>query len=64
VIIYSSNGTPAFPSSAIHVRHHKFTDWVDANKKDWKLLQYIKNKYPYDGTENTSFADFYFYERS
>jgi 2-polyprenyl-3-methyl-5-hydroxy-6-metoxy-1,4-benzoquinol methylase len=63
VIIYSSNGQPKLAKPAAHVRHHKFTDWIENNKKEWKLLKFIPNKYPFDGTEKTSFADFFVYQK-
>ena len=45
-----------------HVRHRKFTNWVEKNAKDFKLDKLIKNKYPYSGDSKTgSLADFYFY---
>jgi len=60
VIIYASNKTGS--QWAHHVKHRKFTDWIESNKKDWNLLQFIPNKYPAaDNGEDptTSFADFY-----
>ena len=64
VIIYSSNKTDY--QSVQHVKHRKFTNWIDANKKDWSLLQFIPNKYPaIDNNNNktTSFADFYIFKK-
>jgi len=62
VIIYSSNTDDQSLTSAIHVRHRKFTLWVESNCPDWKLLKHLPNKYPYNGdTTKTSFADFYFF---
>lgn len=61
VIIYASNETrPAFGA---HVRHRKFTDWVEQNT-DWKLASTMKNKYPYDprNPSETSWADFFVFE--
>ena len=59
VIIYSSNvdGRPG----ATHVRHRRFTDFVEANLPDWRLVQHTPNIYPYDPSRrnDTSFADFY-----
>ena len=63
VCIYSSNINKEW---AKHVKHRKFTDWIDKymNNK-WNLKEYIPNKYPFDPkkSELTSFADFYFYEK-
>jgi hypothetical protein len=63
VIIYSSNAEPKLAKKASHVRHRAFTEWVAANKPEWKLVKHIPNRYPFDGTENTSFADFYIYKK-
>lgn len=64
VIVYASNKIGKQWTK--HVKHRKFTDWVEANEKNWKLLQYIPNKYPAsdNGSDpNTSFADFYVFAR-
>lgn len=63
VIIYSSNEEKASPSP--HLRHRKFTSWVEANRTDFALVQRIPNAYPYSekNPDNTSFADFYIFER-
>lgn len=63
VIIYSSNFDDDYGNKEIkHVRHRKFTNWVEKNAKDFKLDKLIKNKYPYSGDSKTgSLADFYFY---
>ena len=63
VIIYSSNKNE---KHCTHVKHRKFTDWIDANVSHWKLLKFIPNKYTYDANnqKETSFADFYIYSRS
>lgn len=61
VIIYSSN----FDSpTTFHVRHRKFSDWVGSNCSNFKLIQTVKNKYPYQGDNQTgSLADFYVYQK-
>lgn len=64
VCIYSSNFDL---KAAQHVRHRKFTDWIEDNvKAQWKLIRVIKNKYPYDADDedNTSMSDFYIYEKT
>lgn len=63
VCIYSSNEEGQI---AKHVKHRKFTEWIDANLKDeWKMVEKIRNEYPYmeENPANTSFSDFYFYEK-
>jgi hypothetical protein len=67
VAIYSSNDATlnATLGSAPHVRHRKFTDWIERNAPGWQLLQHVPNEYPYSPANpgETSCADFYFYGR-
>lgn len=62
VIIYSSNAPRA--DTASHVRHRRFTDWVDAQASDWHLDRHIANPYPVaaDDPDGTSPADFFVYK--
>lgn len=64
VIVYSSDEER--PVEAVHVRHRKFTDWVARNRPDFALTGHEKNPYPESGSDidNTSFADFYYFERT
>ncbi len=69
VIIYSSNTyelNVQYPWPS-HIRHRQFTDWISANGPEWKLIQHIPNRYPYQrserGAEFGSFADFYIFQR-
>ena len=64
VCIYSSN-TNENPSQQIsHVKHRRFSSWIEANRPQWKLIKMVKNKFPYNGNDEiSSFADFYFYEK-
>jgi SAM-dependent methyltransferase len=65
VIIYSSDTDKQQNKQAPHVRHRKFTRWVEVNIDGWKLIQRIPNKYPYKGDIQTgSFSDFYIYSKS
>jgi hypothetical protein len=59
VVIYSSNEDRSWPSP--HVRHRKFTRWVDSCRPDFKFIRKIPNAYPYSegDPDDTSFADFY-----
>lgn len=62
VIIYASN----FDEHSVpHVRHRCFTNWVDANRRDFRLICHQLNTYSFDHArqDDTSFADFYVYER-
>ena len=64
VCIYSSNNNSG---GGKHVKHRKFTDWIDKYmSKDWKLKEFIPNKYHISrkNREITSQADFYFYEKN
>ena len=62
VIIYSSNSNHQFETKVEHYKNRKFTDWVESNKPSFKLINLIKNKYPYEKNKNSgSVSDFYFY---
>jgi hypothetical protein len=64
VIVYASNVDERTTSS--HVRHRRFTDWVERHRPDFELTQTVPNAYPFDedDPDNTSFADFYVFERT
>jgi SAM-dependent methyltransferase len=66
VAIYSSYKVQPTDPHAQHVRHRRFTDWIEAHTPQWRQIGYLPNKYPYDQTRptETSFADFYFFERN
>jgi hypothetical protein len=67
VIIYASNYDKQIivNGQTSHVRHRKFTEWIDENATDFKLIEHIPNKYPFrkDEPDITSFADFYIFEK-
>jgi hypothetical protein len=64
VTVYASNTGETPPDEADHVRHRKFTDWIDAQAPDWRLMGHIPNRHPYEGNYKTgSFSEFYLYER-
>lgn len=63
VIIYSSNTNDNFLGQAFHVKHRIFTELINSKFINFKLIKQVKNKYPFDGTEETSFSDFYIYEK-
>lgn len=63
VIIYSSNTDKNRKFQAAHVKHRKFTEWIDL-KLEWTLVQHIPNRYPYNGKDNEeSLAEFFIYEK-
>jgi len=65
VVIYSSNQEAKQSPDAVHVRHRKFTTFIDLNLTEWKLMQHIPNRFPFQGDYTTgSFADFFIYERA
>jgi hypothetical protein len=64
VIIYSSNTDKQARLQASHVKHRKFSKWIEQNKPEWKLIQNIPNRYPFTSDEQEgSIADFYIYEK-
>lgn len=62
VCIYSSNFDDRKTS---HVKHREFTKYISKNFPEWKLIHIVKNKYPYDPDkpQQTSLADFYFFQK-
>lgn len=64
VIIYSSNKDEQDDVVVAHVRHRRFTTWIETHQRDWQLIQHIPNRYPMQDDPTTgSFADFYIYAR-
>jgi hypothetical protein len=63
VIIYSSNSDEPTPEP--HIRHRTFGEWVAEHLPSWRLIEQIRNSYPYDSRnpDFTSFADFFIYKR-
>ena len=52
-------------SASPHVRHRRFTDWIDSHAREWVLERHVPNRYPDTGDNRvSSFADFYFYRRA
>lgn len=51
-----------------HVKLRKFTNYVKNNYSNWKLVEFIKNKYPQKvigiNDKETSFSDFFIYENT
>jgi hypothetical protein len=62
VIVYSSNHEGEH--IAAHVKHRRFTDWVDIYHADFKLVRHAPNPHPLTVDDQTeSFADFFIFER-
>jgi hypothetical protein len=65
VIIYASDIGDNRGYEGTHVKHRKFTQWIQQNAPAWKLLEHLPNQYPYTGDyRKGSFADFFIYETS
>ena len=64
VVIYSSDTDVNPDGTPEHVRHRKFSRWIEDNKAEWKLVRRIPTKYPLNAdTKSGSFADFYIYSK-
>ncbi len=64
VIIYSTHFQEPYVQHS-HERHRRFSDWIQDNQPDFSLLEFIPNRFPYDGDgTKTSMSDFYIYKRS
>lgn len=55
VIIYSSNTDEQSKVQMNHIKHRKFSDWIEQNRSNWKKIKNI--------SADDTFADFYIYER-
>lgn len=65
VIIYSSNKDDNSENEYEHVKHRRFSDYIDKNLNNWSLVKTIENKYKFNGdAKQTSFADFYVYQKN
>ena len=64
VIIYSSNFDQEPETGSAHVRHRKFSDWIETHKPHWHLCKHIPNRYPYAGDNQAgSLSDFHVYAK-
>jgi SAM-dependent methyltransferase len=60
VIIYSDDRER--PSSSAHIRHRRFSPWISNHCREWRLIEHIPNRYPYNETDpDSSWADFWIY---
>ena len=63
VIIYSDNEEA--PRDTLHIRHRRFSDWIEKHEPEWQLIEHIPSKYPWKSErELGSWADFWIYARS
>ncbi|ABX32007.1 hypothetical protein Pmob_1298 [Petrotoga mobilis SJ95] len=58
VIVYSSNTDKNPKGTPPHIKHRRFTDWIEKNAPEWELFRKIKNKYPEESS-----ADFFIFCR-
>jgi len=64
VIVYASDTDDNRGFEGTHVRHRKFTRWVESHRPDWKLTEHLPNRHPYRAEDGTgSFATFFTFER-
>ena len=65
VCIYASNTEEQISDYAPHVRHRRFTDYIQNHFPSWMLYVHIPNAYPYDpeNPSNTSFSEFYIFQK-
>lgn len=61
ICIYSSNVD--LPGHVPHIRHRRFTRWIETYAPAWEFLCKIENRFPFDicDPDETSWADFYFF---
>jgi SAM-dependent methyltransferase len=62
-IVYSSNTDRQPEGGPAHVRHRRFTAWVEAHQPDFRLARHLPNPHPYRAGEG-SFADFFVFARA
>lgn len=71
VVIYSSNMTDAefvqchSSNPALHVKHRRFSDWIEVHAPSWRLLERTPNRYPFrpEDPARTAFAEFFAYKK-
>ena len=64
VLIYSSNTEGQGPVQGAHIRHRRFTDWVNCFAPEWVLERHIANPLPFEGDPSKgSLADFFLFRR-
>lgn len=63
VIIYSTN-EEIYNKLAPHVKHRKFTEYVEVSYRNFELIEHIPNNFPHDPSNHeTSRADFFIYKK-
>jgi hypothetical protein len=65
VIVYASNIDAEQDHHVPHIRHRRFTGWIEANAPQWQLLRHVPNPHSRDsGHAEWSYSDFFIFERS
>lgn len=65
VAVYSTNRDAPDDAGLAHVRHRRFTDFVERALPGWKVIRNIKQPNTYSGDITaTSLAEFFFFEKS
>ncbi len=65
VIIYASDSDDNHGYEGTHIRHRRFTRWIQENAPHWKLVERLPNRYPYRGDYTKgSFSDFFIYAKT
>lgn len=63
VAIYSGNFDDKRLFRGPHVKHRKFTCWINQHAPQWRLIEHVPNKYPHSSTRKGSYSEFFFYSR-
>jgi hypothetical protein len=64
VIVYSSDTDVNPLCRAPHIKHRRFSEWINRNLPEWKLVRKMPNKYRVEGcNRKTPCADFFIYEK-
>ncbi len=61
VIIYGHDSDTFFPEPYTYPR--QFTKWIESNVPNWNLLRVIRNAFPVGSPGESSWSDFYVYEK-
>lgn len=65
VVVYASDTDDNRGYEGTHVRHRKFSAWIRDERADFRLIEHVPNRYPYEGDwRRGSFAEFFVYEKA
>jgi SAM-dependent methyltransferase len=65
VVIYSTNRDAPDDAGQAHVRHRRFSDFVERELRTWKLVRTEQQPNAYSGDiTSSSLAEFFFFEKS